>query len=77
MKGRDLEIMLITNIKRITVLTIYDIIKVHGDSISVISNYSEPGTIEVNTFNGPPGGKLNILTNEGEGSEFIISLSTS
>jgi len=31
--------------------TSYNIVKAHGGSISVISNYSEPGTMLVNTFN--------------------------
>jgi len=65
----------------------YDIVKAHGGSISVISNYSEPGTIVVNTFNnpegGPSGGELKVDTKKGavrlndsvgQGSEFIIHL---
>ena len=57
------------------VLTIYDIVKAHGGtitvnsfngppggSISVISNYNEPETITVKTFNSPKGGELKVET---------------
>ena len=50
----------------------YDIVKAHGGSISVISNYCEPGTITVNTFNGLPGGELKVDTTAGEASSDAI-----
>ena len=63
----------------------YDIVNAHGGSISVISNYNEPGTITVNSFNsplggpkgGPPGGSISVISNNNEpgtGTEFVISL---
>ncbi len=59
----------------------YDIVKAHGGSISVISNYREPGTIEVKTQYGPPGIDLKVetstsgkLAKECDGAEFIIEL---
>ena len=52
----------------------YDIVKAHGGSLSVKSNYYEPGTIEVKTHNCPPGGELKVETTEGVGSKFMIKL---
>lgn len=58
--------------------TIYDIVKAHCGSISVISNDGEPETIDVNTNHrsqsGSPGDDLTVESVVGESTEFIISL---
>ncbi len=47
------------------ILTIYDIVKAHGGSIEVKTNYP---------LGGPPSGELKVETKEGEGTTFIIQL---
>jgi len=46
----------------------YDIVKAHGGSINVISNYHEPGEIKVDSLSAGQAGK------ERTGTEFIVSL---